>query len=127
MFIDPCRNAPVLKRSLRGKPIKDDSIAVGALGKFSDNLAAVREFVHLDVDGTLNRYQVFAGIVEVVPRCAIVHASDQSGSLPRKVELPTIVWMFSWLKYPGSFILFWSAELPSNSSGHEHQRHGQHY
>ncbi len=126
MFIDSGRNASILERSFRGKPVKDDPIPIGALNKFSNDLATVREFVHLDVDGALHRYQVFAGIVEVVPRCAIVHASDQSGSLPGKVELSTIVRMFSGLKNPGSFVFFWRAELPRNSSGQEHQCHGHH-
>ena len=118
MFIDPGRNASTLERSFFGKPVKDDPIAIVALDEFSDDLPTVCEFIHLDVDGALHRYQVFAGIVEVVPRCLIVHASDQSGSLPGKVELSTIVRMFSGLKNPGSLIFFWRAELPSNSSGH---------
>ena len=77
MFVDSGRNASILEWGLCGKPIKDNSIPIDALDKLSDDLAAVREFIHLDVDGTLNRDQVFAGIVEVVPRRVIVHASDQ--------------------------------------------------
>src|SRR5436309_983414 len=126
MFIDPCRDASILERCLRSEPIKHDPIAVGAIDKLNDDLAGVREFVHLNVDCALHRCQVLAGIVEVVPRCTIVHASDQSGSLPGKVELSTIVRMFSGLKNPGSFIFFWSAELPRYSSGYEYQCHGHH-
>src|SRR5712692_2716897 len=54
MFIDPCRNASILERSLCGEPIKDNSIPIGTLDKFSDDLATVREFIHLDVDGALH-------------------------------------------------------------------------
>jgi hypothetical protein len=76
MFINSGRNASILEWGLRGKPIKDDSIPVGALDKFSDDLPAVREFVHLDVDGALNRSQALAGIVEMIPGSAVVHTSD---------------------------------------------------
>src|SRR4029077_7124102 len=49
MFVDPCREASILERCLRSKPVKHDSIAVGALDKLNDDLAGVREFVHLNV------------------------------------------------------------------------------
>ena len=125
MLIDPCRNAAILERSLRTKAVEDDSIAVGALDELSDHLAAVGEFIYLDVDGALHWYQVFACIVEVIPRWAIIHASDQSGVLAGESKLSTVVRMFSGLKNPGPFVFFWSAKLPRNSSRHEQQRDEQ--
>jgi len=54
VFIDSGCNASVLERGLRGKPVKEYPIPVGALDKLSDDLAAIRELIHLDVDGTLH-------------------------------------------------------------------------
>ena len=54
MFIHPRRDASILEWGLCGKPIKDDSIAVGTLDKFGYHLAVVGEFVHLDVDRPLH-------------------------------------------------------------------------
>ena len=118
MFINSGRDASILEWGLRGKPIKDDAIPIGALDKFSDDLPAVREFVHLDVDGALHGFQVFASIVEVIPGRAIVDVSDQSSFLPGKVELSAVVGMFSGLENPGSFVLFWGAKLPSKNRRH---------
>jgi hypothetical protein len=51
MFIDPCRDAAILKRSLRGKPIKDNPIVVGALdrsrfrsGSFSARIGEIARY-----------------------------------------------------------------------------------
>ena len=68
MFVHSRRNAAVLIRSLGTESIKNDPLAVGTFDKFSDDLATVREFIHLNIDGTLYRDKMFAGIIEVVPR-----------------------------------------------------------
>jgi hypothetical protein len=98
MFINACRNAAILERSLRTEPIKDDPIAVGALDKFGNDLATVCDFIYLDVNGALHRDEVFAGIVEVIPRRNVLHAPDQLRTSTGKLKLAAVIRMFRRFK-----------------------------
>ena len=81
MFIDSGRNPSILIRRSRGKPIKDAWILIRALNELGYDPSRVGTFIHLDVDRSLHRIQVFARIVQMIQGRPIVHAADEERAI----------------------------------------------
>src|SRR5712692_7246071 len=86
--------ASVLIRLLRRKTVKHDSIADGTLDKFGHYLAAIRAFVHINLDRPFHSIKLLPCIVEVVPGRSILHTADECGPFAFEVKLAGVKRMF---------------------------------
>ena len=74
MFINSRRDTAILVRGLGRTTIEDNSVSVGSLRTLSVHATRVGAVINIDVDRPWYRGQMFACVVEVIPRRSIIHA-----------------------------------------------------
>ena len=105
------RDPAVLIGNRPRKPVEDDAVAVRSFDEISQDQAGIGPLINLNQYPAGHGVESFAGVIQVIPRRAIVHAADQHRALPGQPKLATVVRMFRGVEDPRAFITLRRSEL----------------
>src|SRR5579863_1517044 len=111
VFIQPCRDTSILVRGGRCETVEDDPVLVGPVFQLGHGPPRIRPFIDIDLNRSGQRFQMFARVVEMVPRRWVLQTAHQRGFLSFEMKLSAVMGMFSGHKDTRAFVALGCAEL----------------